>query len=849
MTLLLALLGAALAAPPSTLAWTGALLDGAGIPVADGSYAVSFRLYDTPTAGELLWSELLAVDTAFGSFSTTLGADGSLEGVFGQTDAVWLELVVEGEALSPRLAVASVPWALRSAVAEDVECIDCVGGEQVDASKVQARVTGTCGAGDVVVGVNEDGSVACETPSVDLSGLVTGVTAGAGLTASGSALVPELALDVARLASCPTGFVTGVDEVSGAFTCGEALDATSFGECPEGDFVVGIHPTSGVVLCETTAAGLEVTAGSGLVAIGSSESVELSLDWGVFGECPPGHVVVGIDAVGSGVLCAVDDVGGDVTAVLAGAGLTGGSEAGEATLALDFQVFGACSSGMYVTGIDPSSGEVQCALDEVGTGDVTAVLAGTGLTGGAASGDVVLGVDYAAFGACAPGSVVTGIDATTGEVGCAADAEGTGDITAVVAGEGLTGGAESGSAELALDLSAVQARVTDSCVPGAAIRSIGADGSVECDTTPSPHVPRDNTISIIDSAGEVRHTSMRIPADGLPVISYNRGADLVVAKCNDVRCEGGDETITVIASPGAAADGNSMALGLDGLPVIAFRDDVAGGLKIAKCNDPACSGGDETITLVDAVSDPGHRPKIAVGVDGVPVVSHYSASDAHVRFTRCLETSCAAFPHTTATLEPAGIEYTDVLIGVFGLPVVVYVESVDLKGKLIYCDDVACGTYTVVTAGGSAPTHEVAATIGETGGPVVAFTRDASISPNTVLTVVCVMPGCDGGTRTEVTAVNPSPQNLSVTIDDQGAPIIAFHDGATDELKVARCTDIDCGRGRYVDGVTSGTNGGQGNSIAIASDGFPLIAYGTSSNELAVLACANAFCLPNWSRR
>ena len=55
-------------------------------------------------------------------------------------------------------------------------------------------------------------------------------------------------------------------------------------------------------------------------------------------------------------------------------------------------------------------------------------------------------------------------------------------ITGITAGSGLSGGGKSGSVSLSANFSSVQARVTGTCSSGTAMGSIGADGSVICNT-------------------------------------------------------------------------------------------------------------------------------------------------------------------------------------------------------------------------------------------------------------------------------------------------------------------------------------------------------------------------------
>jgi hypothetical protein len=106
-------------------------------------------------------------------------------------------------------------------------------------------------------------------------------------------------------------------------------------------------------------------------------------------------------------------------------------------------------------------------------GDLTAVTAGTGLSGGGSSGAITLDVDFADFGSCPAGSSirVVGTSAT-----CEAD-----DDTTYAAGSGLT----LTGTTFATDDSVVQRRVTGTCDVGSAVREITQDGLVVCEPIPA----------------------------------------------------------------------------------------------------------------------------------------------------------------------------------------------------------------------------------------------------------------------------------------------------------------------------------------------------------------------------
>jgi hypothetical protein len=137
----------------------------------------------------------------------------------------------------------------------------------------------------------------------------------------------------------------------------------------------------------------------------------------------------------------------------------------------------ACTGTDKVSGVD-GSGVLQCDADEGGS-----YTAGTGLTltGTSFSVDTTT-IQARVTGVCTSGNAIRQIN-SNGTVVCEAVSGGTGDITSVTAGTGLTGGGVSGAVTLNADTTYLQRRVSGTCPTGQAIRVINSDGSVTCQST------------------------------------------------------------------------------------------------------------------------------------------------------------------------------------------------------------------------------------------------------------------------------------------------------------------------------------------------------------------------------
>jgi hypothetical protein len=90
-----------------------------GAPKADGSYSMTFRIYDDAAAGATLWTEIKDITVSKGLFSTLLGDTTALPATVFDGNDRWLGVKVGADAeTTPRMRLAFVPyatWAINAA--------------------------------------------------------------------------------------------------------------------------------------------------------------------------------------------------------------------------------------------------------------------------------------------------------------------------------------------------------------------------------------------------------------------------------------------------------------------------------------------------------------------------------------------------------------------------------------------------------------------------------------------------------------------------------------------------------------------------------------------------------------
>ena len=191
---------------------------------------------------------------------------------------------------------------------------------------------------------------------------------------------------------------------------------------------------------------------------------------------------------------------------------------------------------------------------------------------------------------------------------------------------------------------------------------------ISCSTTP-------NITTVDASTDDVgTFTSIAIGSDNFPVISYvdNTNNDLKVVHCGHIACLGFN-TITIVDSSGLVDGETSIAIGSDGLPVIGYAHNTAGGLKFVHCGNTLCNS-DNTITTIDNVALPGYV-SVAIGRNNNPVISYWDGINEDLKVAHCGNKSCSAV-NSISIVDGANDvgRYTSIAIGADNNPVISYVD-------------------------------------------------------------------------------------------------------------------------------------------------------------------------------
>jgi hypothetical protein len=358
-----------------------------------------------------------------------------------------------------------------------------------------------------------------------------------------------------------------------------------------------------------------------------------------------------------------------------------------------------------------------------------------------------------------------------------------------------------------------------------------------------------NTKTILDdlTGNDVgKYTSITIGSDGLPLISYRdqTANRLKVAHCNDIACTGA--TISTINTP---SQHTSITLGADGLGVISLYDPVVGSLKVAHCSNLLCTT--STVATVEAFGAVGMFNAIAIDRSGRPIISYYDAGNGDLKLAICANTLCSSATLITLDSDNNVGQFTSLAINNNTDALISYYDVTGANLMLINChiNGITCSIKNRTTLDSLGTVGLMSSiAIGEDGKAIISYYDQSDERLNVAH---CKDSDCTN-TDVKVASEGVSPDdgiNSSIAIGLDGRPVISSFAQDRSLLLIDHCFSIDCSEGLDGQGLDL-QNAGSNTSITIGVDGMPIISYYDIGNHaLKTIHCGSPGCTPFQRRR
>jgi len=228
----------------------------------------------------------------------------------------------------------------------------------------------------------------------------------------------------------------------------------------------------------------------------------------------------------------------------------------------------------------------------------------------------------------------------------------------------------------------------------------------------------------------------------------------------------------------------------------------------ARAAPPSSAAG--SITPLDTAAVSGVQSSIAIGSDGLGIISYYVGGDKNLlRVAHCQSPGCNAV--TTTDIDTVGDVgwFSSIKIGSDGLAIISYVsyrspnlESFTDDLKVAHCLNVACTAATVTTLdAASRVSGQTSLTIGGDGLGLIAYEDTPAVSGSLTKVKVahCLNVACTAATLSTIDTVHPDNGErgglgmASIATARNGFGIVAYYDGgANNDLKVTVCGQADC---------------------------------------------------------
>ena len=305
------------------------------------------------------------------------------------------------------------------------------------------------------------------------------------------------------------------------------------------------------------------------------------------------------------------------------------------------------------------------------------------------------------------------------------------------------------------------------------------------------------------------------------------------------------QTATTLDSTNSVGQYTSIAIGRDGLPVISFYDSTNSALRFCKCTAADCST--SSCSAIESTNDVGKYSAIAIGTNGNPIISHFDDTNNQLRVCACADAACASSTCTALDTSITSGGWTDIAIGWDSLPVVVHTDAANYDSRVCQCNNTTCTAATCSIGWNGWTTGDGegnSSAIGVEGLPIVST---HSHTNGDLYTYKCLAANCSSVSAAVSTYAGTHSGNYtSIAIAPDGLPIISHYDGSsTQDLIVTKCSNSYCAGGAaYQTSTTidSTSNVGTWTSIAIGNDGLPIISYEAVNTSLKVAKCRTSTC-------
>ena len=220
-----------------------------GEPYA-GPAQLTLMLYRNQSSGPNVWAETQMINVEKGFVSTQIGMREPIDEIIVDGGELFLEIVIDGTTLAPRLPIGSVPYAMMAGRSSRLG--------RLTEGDVQRKITGSCPIGSGIRSIDPDtGVTTCELDDD------TRYTFGTGISESNGAVSIDTSLIQRRVGDCALGSSIRAIAPDGSVTCEIDTDTntTYSANCTTGQFVRTLA-SNGTATCGSLAPLEMLTAAS-----------------------------------------------------------------------------------------------------------------------------------------------------------------------------------------------------------------------------------------------------------------------------------------------------------------------------------------------------------------------------------------------------------------------------------------------------------------------------------------------------------------------------------------------------------------------------------------------------------